>query len=293
MIESSKVLFVINPNSGRRKKIDISEIIKKEVDPSVNFKIIYWESSEQDIVKIIKELIEKENFDFVFAVGGDGTVNKVASALINKNVVLGIIPIGSGNGLARHLKIPLDIKKSLYLLNKAKYIEIDTCYINNKPYFITSGVGFDAHIGKLFANSKSRGFYSYLKITISELFKYKSQQYHLTIDDKEINIKAFLITFANANQYGNNVIIAPNADIQDGIIEVTVIKPFNIFQAIAIAFRLFNHSINKSSAVETFKGKKIKLIRTGNLSVHYDGEPDKLSEMLTIDNQTRSIKVLV
>ncbi len=292
-MESNKVLFVINPNSGRKKKIDISEIIKKEVNPTVNFRIIYWETPKQDIADIIKELIEKENFDFVFAVGGDGTVNKVASALINSNVVLGIIPLGSGNGLAKYLKIPIDIKKSLNLLSNAKFIEIDTCYINNKPYFITSGVGFDAHIGKLFANSKSRGFLSYFKIIISELFKYKSKQYLLTIDDKEIKIKAFLITFANANQYGNNVIIAPEADIQDGIIDVTVIKQFNIFQAISLAFMLLNHRINKSSAVETFKGKKIKLINDENLSVHYDGEPDELTELLAIDIIPHSLKVLV
>ncbi|MDD5570362.1 MAG: diacylglycerol kinase family protein, partial [Bacteroidales bacterium] len=216
-----------------------------------------------------------------------------ASVLVSTNITLAIIPSGSGNGLARHLKIPLNADGALRLLLNGNVKSIDSCYINEHPFFCTSGIGFDAHVGNIFAGSAKRGFLGYLGIVVSEIFGYKPKFYELEIDGNKISVKAFLITFANADQYGNNAVIAPYADIQDGIIEVTVIKPFNVFNAIIMAIRLFAGNINKSCCVETYKAKNIKLVFAQSNIIHYDGEQEEITGNIEIKNQKQSLRVLV
>ncbi|MFA6923440.1 MAG: diacylglycerol kinase family protein [Bacteroidales bacterium] len=293
MEQFKKALFVLNPVSVGKRNKNISEKIKSIIGEKINHKIIIWENAKHDIGSIVKAEMNKENYDLIVAVGGDGTANEIASVLTNTNVTFALIPSGSGNGLARHLKIPMKPDDALHLLLNGKVKNIDTCYINEHPFFCTSGIGFDAHIGKLFVNSVERGFNSYLKIVINEVFNYKPKLYELEIDGNKISVKAFLITFANANQYGNNAVIAPEADIQDGIIEVTVIKPFNVFQAIIMAVRLFARNINKSCCVETYKAKNIKLFSVENNVIHFDGEQGEISGNLELKNHKQSLRVLV
>lgn len=288
-----KALFVINPKSGTKRKISIPDEITNNIDKNISYKIIYWETKEQDIAGIIKNYIDNENFNTVIAVGGDGTVNKIASILVNTDITFGIIPLGSGNGLARHLKIPISISKSIQLLNKGKSINIDSCSFNNNYFFCTAGIGFDAEVGKLFAKSKGRGLFNYLRIIIKVYRKYKPLNYQISFDNQTITTKAFLITFANANQWGNEAVIAPDADIQDGLINITLIKPFKFFYAFKLALSLYTYNIIYKRNVESYKARNIKFDIKDNYTLHFDGEPTDINGKVTINIIPQSLKIIV
>lgn len=292
MNKINNVLFVINPKAGTKNKESIPEMIALVLNNTIQYKLIYWEK-DQDIKSNIRQEIDQANYDVVVAVGGDGTVNVVASTLINSSIPLAIIPLGSGNGLARFLKIPLDIHKAIDLIKNGKLISIDSCTINTKNFFCTGGIGFDAHISKIFSQTKKRGFIGYAKLSLKEYFKYQSQEYQLNLDGKLITKKAFVITFANANQYGNNAIIAPHADISDGLIDVTIVRKFNFFSILKLMKRLFNGTIHKSNYIEIYKAKNIIVNRSKNGCAHYDGESGEMGKEIEVKNNPASIKIVV
>jgi diacylglycerol kinase (ATP) len=284
-------LIIVNSVSGGKDKKPILEIIRKNFPKNIDHEIIIWERPGQkdEITKKIRE----GKYDIIVAAGGDGTINQVAQSVIGSDSTLAIIPLGSGNGLARHLNIPLDTQKAIELIVKGKKIQIDACSVNGINFFGTSGIGFDALIGKLFAKSKTRGFFTYFKLTFSNFIKYKPQQYSLTIDGKVIDTTAFLITFANASQYGNNAHIAPHADISDGYIDVVVLKPFKFRQAIFIAQKLFNKTLHLSKYVEVYKGENITVTRNSPGPIHFDGEPAEMKETIEYSIQKGAVNVIV
>jgi len=285
-----KFLFIINPNSGSRKKNKIIKSIYKYL-PVGDYKIMYWKNPQQDIGNSIKNNLK--DFDTVVAVGGDGTVNKVAQALINSKATMAIIPCGSGNGLARYLGIPLEIKKAIKGLYSGRIITIDTCIVNKMIFISNCGVGFDAHVGSFFAKSKKRGFWSYVRIILEKYWSYKPEEYELLINNTSIYHKALFITFANSNQFGNSAFIAPEADIQDGIINVSIVKPFPFYNLFGMAIKLFNKSIHRSGHVESFKIEEVTLIRSKPGIVQYDGEPANMGKELNIKIIPKSLSVLV
>ena len=241
-----KILFLINPISGTQLKEHLPGMIKDLIDASifdVEIVITKYKGEASEIVR--QKLLA--NYRYFVAVGGDGTVNEIAKELINSRGILGIIPIGSGNGLARHLQIPLQPKKAIQIINNLKHQAIDYGLINKTPFFCTCGVGFDALIGDKFAQCKGRGLTNYVKTTIREYFNYKPEMYQITIDDERtIKRQAFLITFANGSQYGNNAYIAPHADICDGKLDICIISPFKLYNAPGIGIRLFAKNIHAS-----------------------------------------------
>ena len=234
------------------------------------------------------------NYRYFVAVGGDGTVNEIAKALINTKGVMGIIPVGSGNGLARHLHIPLQPEKAIKLLNKLNYQSIDYGLINDIPFFCTCGVGFDALIGEKFAQCKGRGLTNYVKTTIREYFNYKPETYQITIgNEPTINRQAFLITFANASQYGNNAYIAPKADICDGKLDICILSPFRLYKAPIIGFRLFAKNMDKSSLMHIERANNILLERTSEGVVHFDGEPCRMGKKIKISLINKGLKIFI
>lgn len=287
-----RIAFVINPIAGGKNKKQLIHSIQENFS-KYNYELINWAYPEQK-TEIIDHL-KKNNYDVVVAVGGDGTINQVAQAIINTDTLLGIIPMGSGNGLARHLKIPLNIYKALYLIKDAhNTIKIDSCMVNGIDFFCTSGVGFDAYIGSLFAQSKTRGFFSYSKLTLSSLISYKPKKYKINIDGRLLEKEAFLITFANASQYGNNAYIAPLANIQDGLIDMVILKPFKLWNMLNLAYRMFNKTIHHSNFLETYKAKNILIEQAANISIHFDGEPMLVQEKhITVKIKPSSLKVIV
>lgn len=290
MVALSKKLFIINPISGGRDKSYIPEIIGKELDDKT-FEIVFTKGRGH-ASELTAEGIKNGFTDFI-AVGGDGTVNEVAKMLINTNFNFGILPLGSGNGLARHNGIPLSTGKAIRLLNNPGIRRIDTCKLNNLPFINVSGVGFDAHIGKLFAESKGRGFATYFRQTIHEFKNYRSKRYTISSNGNVISENAFLISFANSSQYGNNAFIAPHADMTDGMIDVSIMKPFPPFNIIELGFKLFTKQIDKSQYVDTIRTKTLTVEREGPGEIHIDGEPVESGKTLVIEVMPKSLNLIV
>ena len=288
-----KILFLINPLSGTSHKVNMPGLISELIDSDIfDIEIVITKYKGEATEIVSQKLIE--NYRYFVAVGGDGTVNEIAIALINTQAILGIIPVGSGNGLARHLQIPLQPRKAVQLINKRQLQAIDYGLINSKPFFCTCGVGFDAVIGEKFAQSKGRGLINYVRTTINEYFKYKPEIYQITIDnERKINCPAFLITFANGSQYGNNAYIAPHADISDSKLDMCILAPFNLYKAPGIGIRLFAKNIDKSPLMQIERARNFILERASEGVVHLDGEPCTMGKKLEITLISKGLNVLV
>ncbi len=218
-----------------------------------------------------------QGFDIVVAVGGDGTVNEVAQGLIGTSTTMGILPIGSGNGLARELGIPMNILKGVKTLIEGKVRQIDVCRINNQRFLCTAGIGFDAQVADKMSKARSRGFLRYIRLTINESIKFKPFRIKMNIDGVWVDKKVFLVTFANARQFGNNAWIAPNANISDGLIDVIVVNPFNKIWLPVFGIGLFTRLIPKLPFVDCYRAKQIEMELAETGIYHFDGEPGKLS----------------
>lgn len=291
-MQKEKIAFIINPVSGNKNKDRLPSLINKLLDKNKFSAEIFMSERAGHATSIAKKMVN-EGFDCVVAVGGDGTVNEVAQGLIHSSVVLGIIPAGSGNGLARHLQIPLVLKKSMDIINKGKEIEIDYGKANDKIFFCTCGTGFDAHISEQFAQADSRGLQTYVKKTITEFFKYQPQHYHLKNDDIDLEQEAFLITFANASQYGNNAYIAPKANLQDGLMDISILSKFPLHAVPKLAISLFSKKIHKSYYMTTLRTDKIVLYRKEAGSFHFDGEASETGEIIEVKMIKSGLKVRV
>jgi YegS/Rv2252/BmrU family lipid kinase len=275
-----KIAFVINPNAGVKKKINIIDFIKTFFSKNIPYDLIVWKN--KDDFESVKNQILAGNYSIVVACGGDGTVNSVSSVIANTAMALGIFPLGSGNGLARSNGIPLDLKKALAVIEKGNMKKIDGATLNGNPFFCTAGIGFDALIANKFAESTRRGFATYFKTSVSEFFKYAPSNYKITIDGRTQETKAFLITIANAGQWGNDVYIAPEAELQDGILNVSILKPFSAMAIAGIGIKLFSKKIHTSVSLLSDKGTSIDVEFEGEMPVHYDGEPILVKNKLSV-----------
>jgi YegS/Rv2252/BmrU family lipid kinase len=271
MSAGEKWLFVINPNAGRKRGVDLERLISEQADARLSHDIVVWEKA--DDFSPVTAAIESGKYSHVVAAGGDGTVNRVGSALSGKNLVLGILPAGSGNGLARTLGLHMDPGKALGELRQRNTAIIDAASINGHTFFCTAGVGFDAHIGALFAKSEKRGLRAYVQIVVRELLGYKAREYEVTVDGSSLIEPAFLITAANAGQYGNDFYIAPGASIQDGKLQLVILKPFSIASAPMLLFRILSRKTHLSRSVLTYAGSAMTIRRRDPGVVHFDGEP--------------------
>lgn len=230
--------------------------------------------------------------DVICAIGGDGTVNEVASALIGSNKTLGIIPNGSGNGLARELNIPLNIDSAIDTLLSHNVSTIDSCRVNDRSFLCTCGIGFDGSVSEEFSESSLRGPMVYIKDSVQTFFSHTPATYHLNIDGKEITTKAFLIAFANASQYGNNAFIAPNASLTDGIMDVTIIKEFPIVDAAQVAIQLFSKGLDQNPYTELHQGKEITVTTDTPIPYHIDGEAMGSTSEIRLSVLPASLKVV-
>ena len=287
-----KISFIINPISGTRKKGSWPEIIRQTIDASrFDIRIFYTEQAGHASELALRQI--QEGVPYIVAVGGDGTVNEVAGAVRDTSAAMGIVPCGSGNGLARHLQIPLKFTDALKLINEASVCSIDYGMVNAKPFFCTFGAGFDARISHIFAERKKRGFMSYLTIIFKEFFTYRSRKYKLKVDGTKFKTRAMVVTVANAAQYGNNGYISPHADITDGELDLCVVQPFPKFKVALLALRLLRKSIDKSRYYCSYRGKKIAIKRKLEGEVHLDGDPYTMGKKLKIRIVPQGLSVLV
>ncbi len=285
------ILFVINPISGGKTKLDFPRLADKYLDKSI-FQANYAFTEKVGHAHEIALEALKRDMDIIVAVGGDGTINEVASAIVNSGKTMGIIPYGSGNGLARSLAIPLKSKQAIIRLNRLETNVIDSGVLNGKNFFNMAGMGFDAHISTRFAEDKTRGLQGYVRTTLTEIWQYKSQQYQIEIDGISYEREAFMVSIANSSQFGNNAHVSPFASVKDGLLDVCIIKPFPLYHFPLMGYHLFSKTAHKSKYVEIIKGKEIRIVRETAGAVHLDGEPQYMSSELEIHIKPLSLAIL-
>ena len=286
----SKALFIINPISGGKKKDNVPDLIRKNLDDSLFEPTIVFTNRAFHGNKLAGKGVGE--YDLIVAVGGDGTVNEIASAIAGTDTVLGVIPFGSGNGLARFLHIPMDTEKSILALNEKRVETIDAAKLNRQWFFNMAGMGFDAHIAEVFSHHKTRGFGAYIKSSLKEIFTYKAEHYQIEIDGKRYDSDAFMLSFANSSQYGNNAHVSPYASVQDGLIDVCIIKPFPVYKLIGLGLRMFRGTADRSPYVEIIRGKHISIKRVGDGAVHLDGEPQIMGPVAEINVVPGALKII-
>ena len=287
-----KISFIINPISGTQGKEQILKWLDEKLDKSRYIpEVIYTERAGHAVE--IAALKAKEEAFAVVAIGGDGTINEIARSLVHTKTALGIIPCGSGNGLARHLQIPMDAKKAINIINEGLIDIIDYGKINDVPFFCTCGVGFDAFVSLQFSKAGRRGPLIYLEKTLLESLKYKPETYELEMDGSTLRYKAFLIACGNASQYGNNAYITPQATLNDGLLDVTILEPFTVLDVPALSFQLFNKTIDQNSRIKTFRCKTLRIHRSKQGVIHFDGDPMIMGENIDVNIIKRGLQVIV
>ena len=286
------ISFIINPVSGRKNPDKVLQTIKKHIDRSIYQPQFLVTSYAGHAYYLAKQEVTSGT-QLIIVVGGDGTVNEVASALMGSKTCMAIIPTGSGNGLARHLGIPVSIKKSVRLLGAGKIVAIDAAKAGDRYFFCTCGTGFDALISKKFDKANRRGFIGYAKLVVATFRSYKPRKYKFIADGNLKTIRAFAVTFANANQYGNNFKVAPQASICDRLFDIAILKPFPPRKAFGIARRMINGSLHKGPYFECIKASKIEFIRNKKNLFHLDGDPVKFNEMIRIRVLKKQVLIMV
>lgn len=287
-----RLLAVINPISGVGGKAQMPQLITDGLDTE-RFEVDIKFTEKPGHATLLAHEAVQQRCDIVMAVGGDGTVNEVGSAVRDTETALAVLPCGSGNGLARHLHIPVNAAKAIETINSGVIEQVDYCTVNDRPFFCTCGVGFDAQVSYKFANEDTRGLITYIKTTISEYFRYRAQHYRITIDGETFDEDAFVIACCNAAQYGNNAYVAPRASMQDGKIDVTVIHSFGLGEAALLGARLFTSNIDRDRHVSIYRGRDIIIERVDPDVMHLDGDPMMMPNRLHIQCHPASMKVVV
>ena len=292
MDKKTKIVFIVNPISGTSDKSQIIDLIPEFLDGERFDCSIRWTERKGHAAEFTDQAV-REGAEVIVAVGGDGTVNEVARRLIHTDTALGIIPCGSGNGLARHLYIPMNAEGALQVIAECHIELLDYGMIDQEPFFCTCGVGFDAFISDRFAKAGRRGLLTYIENTLKEGLKYKPDTYEITIDGEKQVYQAFLIACANASQYGNNVFIAPHASMSDGLMDVTLMEPFTVLEAPQIAIQLFNKTITSNSRIRSFRCKHLHIRRSAPGVIHFDGDPKEAGEDLDVRLVPKGIRMVV
>ncbi|MDR0729470.1 MAG: diacylglycerol kinase family lipid kinase [Prevotellaceae bacterium] len=287
-----KIAFIMNPLSGTKNKRALWKHIGEAFGLLPDYEtLLYTTQYAGDGYQQAKRYAEA-GYNVVVAIGGDGTINEIARALIHTPTALGIVPIGSGNGLARHLKIPMNCKKALDIIKRFRAQPVDAARINNKTFFCTAGIGFDALVGHLFNTSKTRGLSKYIKHSTAAFLHYTPQEYRLQIDGQSLIRTAFLITFANASQWGNNAYVAPLADNHDGKLDIVIWKNVPRSDLPFMLPKLFNKSLHRSPNIDTFRGRHITVERAHDDYVHFDGESCTMGKELDVEIIPHALNVL-
>ncbi len=285
------ILFIVNPVSGVRDKAGLPSLIETCLsDKNLPYRIEYtdYPGHASELAKEAKA----NGYKYVVAAGGDGTINEVASELIGSSTALGIIPFGSGNGLARHLKIPLKARRAIENISSLRVQCIDTCKFNDSPFFCTAGLGFDAIVSHEFAKKERRGFWTYILTSLRQLKKYQPKIYNIRTNDHEIETEAFSITFANAAQFGNNAYISPKSSIIDGQLELCIIKPFPKWLFFILAFRLFTKLLISTKYTRYVSCKHITISLKNKELAHIDGEPMDGVNQVQVNILPESLRII-
>ena len=292
MKRKKKTIYVIiNPVSGTKSKKGLPEKTMT-IDPHDFDVHMFMTGYEGHASQIAKDAVDK-NVDYVIAVGGDGTINEVARMLVGTDIIFGIIPSGSGNGLARDLHIPMNHQKAIEIIKENNVKKIDYGIANDNIFFCTCGVGFDAQVSEKVLNQSSRGKLMYAKSMIDVFYNFKPEKYKVTSDDQVFEDEAFLVTCANASQYGNDSFIAPHADIQDGKMNIAILKPLSVLNATQTAIQLMSKNIGNNSKLVEMITSEVLIEREREGVMHLDGNAIQTGKDISVRIINKGLNVLV
>ena len=283
------VLFIINPKSGTNRRIIDETMIRNHFDHP------HWQISYTEYPGHAREIAQDAlmHYDTIVAVGGDGTVNEIASALQGSDSILGIIPRGSGNGLSNTLHIPKDLKGALSVLSGGQSTLIDSMFLNEHCFVNMAGIGFDAHIAHLFKDFGPRGFISYARLVLREFGHYEGVKVEVVNNGSVSKMEPFLLSFANSTQYGNNAHVAPQALMDDGLVDVCSVDRFPLTSSPDLLYKLFSRKLTDSKYYHSFKAAELSIESENELLAHVDGEPLKLGNKVQVRVKQRNLKILV
>lgn len=296
---SRKILFFVNPISGTRSRLQLEkQIIKRCEDENVAFEILL--TSKEGDYNFLKERVANDGITDIVICGGDGSISPVVSSLVNTYVNIGIIPRGSGNGLARTARIPKSVDKALDIIMKGNASPVDAFTINDRLSCHVCGLGFDALVAHEFSKQRTRGLYTYTKETLKHFFQIKPYAFSIVVEDQQFKTDAFLVCIANSNQFGNNFKIAPQASICDGLLDIVIVNKSNKIQVV-VAFvkqilfgKVSKISINKmkSKNLLYFQTKSIIVENPDLAPLHIDGDPTETSRRFSIETLPGAYRLL-
>ena len=290
-----KILFIINPRAGIGYYKKVNRLLKKQLDVSkYDYELVSTQYQGHGYILAMDAV--KNGVAVVVAVGGDGTINEIARALVGTTVVFGFIPTGSGNGLAHHLRIPTAISKAIKVINEQQVVKIDTLKINEKTCVSIAGMGFDAHVAELFDKSPRRGLLPYLRFVIGSFFTYKPSTYVVESDGVKKEHTAILVSIANSSQWGFNVKISPQASIQDGYADICFAQKPPLYSLLYRAAALLTGNIHRNrAAMSIYRFAKCVVYAKDNenQAFHIDGDPKERQTRLEVEVLPKSLKIII
>jgi YegS/Rv2252/BmrU family lipid kinase len=289
-----RVQFIVNPVSGTKQALKnrLPRLLSENLDIEQFDYDIRWTESRGHATELAREAVQ-DHVDMVVAVGGDGSISEVANALVGTDVPLGVLPFGSGNGLARHLGYPMNKSKAIQVFNQFKVEEMDLFRLSNSYICSMAGLGFDAYVAEVFANTRRRGLLGYVVGFLKAFIRYPYFDYKVTLSDRTVSGKAFMIVMCNASQHGYNVKIAPKASVKDGMMDVWILDKFPRWKATFIFFSILRGMHHKSRYFNTFSTNQVVIETTKPIHFHTDGEPAAKVMRVAAEVEPRALRVVV
>ena len=285
-------MLIINPISGTAKKDGLDAKAEKAMRAAGYNVDVRFTTCRGEATRFAAEAVSK-GYDSVIAAGGDGTINETAQALCGTAVKFGIIPAGSGNGLARHIGIPVNVDAALDVISRGIVAKCDYGTVNNLPFFCTFGVGFDAAVSHNFAKQSRRGLFTYLKSAFTQYINYKPDTYTISANGKILTERAFVVACCNASQYGNNAYIAPKASITDGLLDIIIIHQGSPIDTAMVGMDLFTGYIDSNTLIHTLRAPSAVIYRSNEGPAHIDGEPMMLDDIMDVKCHHHGLNVLI
>jgi diacylglycerol kinase (ATP) len=289
-----KIIFIVNPKAGITPKSKVViELLAGNIFPASRFipEVAFTERAGH-ATELAKDAVDRE-FDIVVAAGGDGTINEVACAMVDTGIPMGILPAGSGNGLARCLGISMRYALALRTIIRGNTKMMDVATVNDRLYTSIAGIGFDAFVAQKFSESYIRGMISYMQIILNEFSGYKPMNYKFTIDGVSMEKQALMIVFANSDQFGFNTRVTPDAKVDDGLLDICVIRKMPATQLLNVGYNAMRGTLENTGFTEYFRGKEITIDNVENPLMNIDGEPTIINSPVKIRIKPLSLNVIV
>lgn len=289
-----RILFILNPHSGLGRHRRVESAVERYLDKEYfDFEIEYTQKAGH-ATELARGAVERK-VDVVAVAGGDGSINEVVKGIYGSNTILAVIPTGSGNGLARYLKIPLRASKAISLINDFSVSRIDLGFINDELFVSIAGLGFDAEIADRYAKATIRGFMTYFSMIAGAFQSYKPRKYTLKFDGKKkLKERAFIISFSNSNQYGYNTSFAPDASITDGLLDVSIIRKPPLLMTPLLAHLLYFRRIDETEYVDVYRAASVEVKKKKSVMLNIDGEPVRMEKKnLTVRAEKEALRIIV